>query len=339
MKEVKLLKPADAQLSIIIPAFNSEHWIGPALERLDNALAKTIWKAVEIIVVDDGSTDLTSKAAKDANIRIPIKLIRQKNSGRLLARKRGIKDAKGDYILFMDSRVYTSPNSLKYLQDQMDKKPSANVWNGHIIIPRQGNPFARFWYTITFLAWHRYMKDPRRISYGLEDFDYYPKGTTGFFAPKKLLIEAYDNFQTYYQDSRNANDDTSLIRYIAKLSKIHMSPNYSFMYVARNTLRAFIPHTLHRGVVFIDGHFRKGGRYYYPALVYLLSVPIALILILLYPCALLLSIPALVLIFLFAKLRGAETADAAALAYIMPLFALIYTVGMYKGLLLRNSAK
>ncbi|MBA3757284.1 glycosyltransferase family 2 protein [Candidatus Saccharibacteria bacterium] len=327
--------PSEASLSIIIPAYNSEKWIGDTLEHLGRSLKNSTWRKIEIIVVDDGSTDKTAENAQQTNIGIPIRIIRQKNSGRLLARENGLKSAGGDYVLLLDSRIYTAPGSFKYLQSQINKNREAIVWNGHINMDRRGNPFARFWYTITFLAWRRYMKTPRLTSYGEKDYDYYPKGTTGFFAPKDFLLEAYKNFTTNYSDSKNANDDTSLIRYITKLSDIHISPDYAFTYVSRSSLRAFIPHTLHRGIVFIDGHFHRGSRYFYACLLYLILVPVVLFLVILNPVLLLLLIPLLIFIFAFAKILGTETADAAALAYVMPLFAVFYTAGFYKGLYLR----
>jgi hypothetical protein len=181
------------------------------------------------------------------------------------------------------------------------------------------------------------MKNPRLISYDVTDFDYYPKGTTGFFVPRTFIIKAYKNFKSDYEDLKNANDDTSLIRHIAKNSRVYMSPKYKFTYISRSTLKAFIRHTLHRGIVFIDGHFRRDSRYYIPTVLYLLAVPIALVMAIIYPVILILIIPGLVFIFLVAKILGVQATDAAALAYVMPIFTVFYTIGLYKGLFLKLS--
>lgn len=333
--KLKHKKPRDASLSVIIPAYNSEKWIGPTLKHLSTSLQKTKWGSVEVLVIDDGSTDNTSKSAEETATAYKVKIIRQPNSGRLKTRKNGIEKAKGDYVLMLDSRVYTKPGSFEYLVEQMDKTPEAVVWNGHIDVERTGNPFARFWYTITFIAWHRYMKQPRLMHYGTDNFDYYPKGAGCFFAPRAYLLDAYKSFSTYYKDDRNANDDTSLIRHIASQSDIYISPGFAFTYNSRSTWKAFIKHTLHRGVVLIDGYFRPGTRYFYPLILYLLAVPLYIATGFLYPELVLLLPVVLGLLFLFAKLRGAPTKDAAALAYIAPVFILYYTAGLYKGLFLR----
>lgn len=339
LEKLEYPPPQEAKLSVVIPAYNSEKWIAATLEHLYRALKNSSWRSIEIIVIDDGSTDKTSEMARTARLNVPLKIIKQENSGRLRARERGIKESLGDYILLLDSRIYTSPGAIKYIQTQIAKNPKALVWNGHINMERKGNPFARFWYAITFLAWRRYMKHPRLTSYGEKDFDFYPKGTTGFFAPKDFLIDAYNNFNTSYSDTKNSNDDTSLIRYITKLSDIHISPEYAFTYHSRSTLKAFIPHTIHRGIVFIDGHFHRGNRFFAACFMYLLLVPILFILVIIEPILLISIIPLIVIIFLIAKILGAETADAAALAYVTPVFAVFYTLGLYKGvyLKLRNS--
>jgi glycosyltransferase involved in cell wall biosynthesis len=328
--------PKDSKLSVVIPAYNSEKWIGPTLIHLWDSLSKSEWKAIEILVIDDGSTDKTASEAKSVKIGTPVKVISRPNAGRLATRKIGIETAKGDYILMLDSRVYTEPGAFRYLVKQMSAHRDAVVWNGHIIVERAGNPFARFWYTATFLAWRRYMKSPELNHYGVKDFDYFPKGAGCFFAPRDYLLQAYSKFTTFYKDNRFANDDTSLIRHIASITDIYISPGFAFTYNSRSTIKAFIRHTLHRGVVLIDGYFRRGTRYFYPIIFYLLAVPIFLFVILpLQPLAVFCLLPLILIIFILAKVLGADIADAAALAYVMPLFAIFYTAGLYKGLFLR----
>ena len=60
-----------------------------------------------------------------------------------------------------------------------------------------------------------YFDNPRTTSFGAADFDRYPKGTTCFFGPRDVLLEAIDAFRSRYADSRVANDDTPILRWIA----------------------------------------------------------------------------------------------------------------------------
>ena len=86
------------KISVIIPVYNVEKYLG---ECLDSVLRQTL-KDIEIICVDDGSTDdspkiLSEYAAKDSRIRI----ITQPNGGLSAARNAGMDAATGKYIYFL----------------------------------------------------------------------------------------------------------------------------------------------------------------------------------------------------------------------------------------------
>lgn len=87
-------------VSVIIPVYNSEKYLEAALDSVKTQTYKTI----EVLMIDDGSVDLSSEicdryAEKDSRFRA----IHQKNQGPSAARNRGIEEAKGEYIAFMDS--------------------------------------------------------------------------------------------------------------------------------------------------------------------------------------------------------------------------------------------
>jgi len=95
------------KISIVIPAHNSEHYIAQAI---NSCTIRNKDLDVEVVVVDDGSTDDTSKICKDlSKTNTNIKYIYQKNVGALVARKTGALAATGDYVMFCDSddTIYT----------------------------------------------------------------------------------------------------------------------------------------------------------------------------------------------------------------------------------------
>jgi len=95
-------------VSIIIPAYNAEKYIKRALE---SALAQT-YKNIEIIVIDDGSTDKTAEIVK--NYKDPrIIYLFQKNQGQGSARNNGIKKSQGEYITFLDADDYYFPQKVE----------------------------------------------------------------------------------------------------------------------------------------------------------------------------------------------------------------------------------
>lgn len=98
------------KVSVIIPVYNVEKYLG---ECLDSVLRQTL-KDIEIICVDDGSTDgspkmLAEYAAKDSRIRI----ITQPNGGLSAARNAGMDAANGKYIYFLDSDDWIVPDALE----------------------------------------------------------------------------------------------------------------------------------------------------------------------------------------------------------------------------------
>lgn len=91
---------ADPKVSVIIPVYNAEPYLSECL----NSLVNQTLQDMEIICVDDGSTDhslsiLKQYARKDQRITV----IRQENQYAGAARNRGLRQAKGDYVIFLDS--------------------------------------------------------------------------------------------------------------------------------------------------------------------------------------------------------------------------------------------
>jgi glycosyltransferase involved in cell wall biosynthesis len=83
--------------SVVIPVYNREHLIGQTLR----SVFRQERPGLEVLVVDDGSTDGTMEVLSSFGDRI--RVLRQENKGPGAARNRGIKEARGDYIAFLDS--------------------------------------------------------------------------------------------------------------------------------------------------------------------------------------------------------------------------------------------
>ena len=95
----------DPLISIIVPCYNDAQYIEQAV---NSALSQT-YANKEVIVVDDGSNPETKAILKKLATQIT-KLIVQENKGQSTARNIGIKEAKGDYILVLDSDDYFEPS-------------------------------------------------------------------------------------------------------------------------------------------------------------------------------------------------------------------------------------
>jgi glycosyltransferase involved in cell wall biosynthesis len=77
---------------------------------------------IEVIVVDDASTDTTQERLRSAHTRFPLKVIRlEENHGAPAARNRGEKEAQGTYLLFLDADVELRPHALDVLMKALDQ--------------------------------------------------------------------------------------------------------------------------------------------------------------------------------------------------------------------------
>lgn len=105
-----------AEISVVIPAFNSERFLAAAIQSVQ---AQTL-RPLEIIVIDDGSTDGTAAVARGAAGPVPVFYHYQKNQGVGAARNSGVSRAKGEWIAFLDSDDVWYPHKLSVQNEQIE---------------------------------------------------------------------------------------------------------------------------------------------------------------------------------------------------------------------------
>ena len=106
------------KISVIIPIFNTRKFLNKCLDSLLNQSLTDI----EIICVDDGSTDNSLKILKSyANKDDRVKVLTRENNGAGAARNLGLKYVNGKYILFVDSDDWFEEDGLKLLYDKAEQ--------------------------------------------------------------------------------------------------------------------------------------------------------------------------------------------------------------------------
>ena len=110
-------------VSIVIPCYNAGEWIE---EAVDSILAQT-YKNYEIIIVNDGSTDLLTKEKLRKYEHSSSQVIHQENKGLAGARNTGIRKAKGKYILALDADDMLMPTFLEKAVSVMENSPRVGV--------------------------------------------------------------------------------------------------------------------------------------------------------------------------------------------------------------------
>lgn len=98
----------EVSVSVIIPVFNGEKHIA---EAIDSVLCQD-YSPLEILVVDDGSTDNTIEIVEGYGHKV--RLIKQSNRGSAAARNNGIQNARGEYIAFLDADDVWWPHKIRY---------------------------------------------------------------------------------------------------------------------------------------------------------------------------------------------------------------------------------
>jgi len=319
---------ASPSLSVVVPVHNEAQHLATTMRALLAALDDSGFDA-EIIVVDDGSIDGSSDVVRGSvDGRVKLRIVAQPNLGRFEARRAGLFQAHGDYVLFLDSRVQLAPGALRFVRGRLQH---AQVWNGHVYVDAD-NLFGDFWRLLAELAWRAYFDNPRTTSFGLAEFDRFPKGTTCFLAPRPLLESAFAQFRSHYADSRLANDDTPILRAIAAEQPIHISPEFACVYAPRTSVRGFFSHAVHRGTVFLDGHGTPESRFF-PAAVAFFPLSAALAFAALRRPTL---VPAVVAgcgiaAAAYGALAGRSHREVAVLAGVTPVYALGHGIGMWRG--------
>ena len=106
------------KVSVIVPCYNVEEFVGECLDSLTNQT----FKDFEIICVDDGATDSTPDILKDyASKDLRIKVVTQENGGISSARNTGIKNSSGEYITFIDSDDWVNDTYIEKLYSAINE--------------------------------------------------------------------------------------------------------------------------------------------------------------------------------------------------------------------------
>lgn len=106
------------KISVIIPVYNAELY----LKRCIDSILNQSFKSFEIIAIDDGSKDSSFKILSEYQQFSPnIRILSRENKGAAYTRNEGIKLAKGEFIMFIDSDDYINPDYLQVFYDEISR--------------------------------------------------------------------------------------------------------------------------------------------------------------------------------------------------------------------------
>lgn len=206
-------------VSVLVPAYNREPYIEQCV---DSALSQT-WPAVEVIVVDDGSTDGTSERlrslAKDSRVRL-LTHPGGENRGQSASLNLALRHATGTYINMLDSDDFFGERKFEVEVPFMDAHPEIGlVYSNGYRTDADGNPVAPF-----HGADHEETNDPNRLL-----LDCYMN------LPVNSLVrrDVMDDVGFFEETFRAAQDHDMLVR-LAEKTRFAYLPDYLFYYRMHN---------------------------------------------------------------------------------------------------------
>ncbi len=124
------------KITVIVPVYNVENYLEEAI----NSVISQTYKNLEILIIDDGSTDNSSQICdKYAKKDIRIKVFHQTNKGLSGARNTGLKNATGKYIMFLDSDDKFEPQACETMYKFIERTKADYAIGNYINIDEDGS--------------------------------------------------------------------------------------------------------------------------------------------------------------------------------------------------------
>ncbi|HEX5734492.1 MAG TPA: glycosyltransferase [Blastocatellia bacterium] len=174
-------------VTVVIPCYNQARYLGEAI----NSVNDQAYSNLEVIVVDDGSTDETAEVAGRYS---QVKCIRQENQGLAAARNRGVEASRGEYVVFLDADDRLVRGAIEVGADSLDSHPDCafvygNVRlidaDGSLLLNPPGVNIERDHYLE--LLRHNHIWSPGAVMYRRSVFD-----AVGHFDPRVNASADYD---------------------------------------------------------------------------------------------------------------------------------------------------
>lgn len=270
------------EISIVIPVYNGEEYIGGCLDAIVNADRHDI--TLEIIVVDDGSTDKTAEIATEKGAKV---ISLKSNMGRVVARKAGCEAASFEDVLFIDSRIWILSDALQELKE-IDKTP---VMIGGIENDKYKSMYETLFYLVRRKIYRPYfplsLHNDGTMTIDKSNFFKAPKGLGFFYVKKELFLKSIPkNFD------KSTNDDTKLLKNIVyeQSNNIFVSSKIKAEYIQRDDRKDIKSWIYQRGKMWADYYLKFINNY---SLGYILAHFISIVLLLQEPVLFLFGIVAI----------------------------------------------
>jgi glycosyltransferase involved in cell wall biosynthesis len=321
------------KVSIVLPVYNGEETLRECL----NAIAGIDYpkEDFELIVVNDGSKDgsheIIEEFFKKRKAELNVKYINLKaNVGRIKARLKGVEESSYENLLFIDHRGKVHEDILKEIENK-DYQPIV----GNLYQNKKESLIGNFFYVLRKIIYYPYWGEEfEDVFISKDNFDKIAKGFCPFFCKKELLLRNLPK-----EKGKNISDDTLVFSNIVEEKDILKTSDCKVEYSERNIGEGFFGHLFNRGPKFVHFYFPKSNKYKF--IIILLALSPIFLLALIGSAFLILELiyifaGLLILSLSFISLRyKLDLRDMVSIVFIGPIVWLIFTMGIWKGLLLK----
>lgn len=195
--------------SVVIPAFNAERHLGEAIA---SAMAQTL-PPLEVLVVDDGSTDGTRAVAE--GFGAAVRVFTGPNAGPSAARNRGVREARGDWVAFLDADDLFEPGYLAAAEEHLVANPDAGLLCFGVRVYEDGQRTAH--------VIHKKTPGPSYTTVGLLEGDV---GTICTPLVARDVFLAAGGFD----ETLRGNEDCHLWLRLSRVTSLHQDPRVLLLY-------------------------------------------------------------------------------------------------------------
>lgn len=191
-------------VSVIIPNYNRAQIIA---ETIDNMLSQTL-EPVEVIVVDDGSTDSSVEVIKSFGDKV--KIIQQTNKGPGAARNAGLKVARGEFIQFMDSDDLASLNKLEAQVKALESQKADIVYG----------PWAKVWINMNIIQLENVVLQQKQLPLSRSPLLWFLTDWSMVFQQCLVRKSKLDEIGGYREDMKCLEDGELFVRLLLSKAKL-----------------------------------------------------------------------------------------------------------------------
>lgn len=234
-------------ISIVVPVYNTEQYLEKCIESIRNQS----YSNLEIILVDDGSTDQSGEICdRYSEIDSRIKVVHEENGGQAKARNTGICISTGQFLLFVDSDDYINEYIVEHMYKRIEEDRSDLAVCGHYFLDEAGNELGVF--TIP---------DQVRTGYQMLEMAYH--GTENDFLVNSIIWnKLYKRFLFDYvrfPEGRIQEDEATVYKLLDQCRKVSITSERLYYYIQHSNSTMTSAYSVRR----LDGVEACYERYFY----------------------------------------------------------------------------